>query len=120
MITIDYAQRFAQQWVNSWNSHHLEQILEHYSEDFIIETPMAQKLYPQSNGRVVGKEEVRKYWKIGLERIPNLKFELLDVLVGVNGLTIYYLNTATQKKAVEVMQFNAQQKVCNAVVHYSE
>ncbi|WP_162126938.1 nuclear transport factor 2 family protein [Flavobacterium phycosphaerae] len=120
MTNVAYAHQFAQEWVDSWNSHNLDQILSHYSDDFTIETPMAIKLYPQSNGLVAGKEEVRKYWTIGLERIPDLKFELLEVLTGVNGISIYYLNTATQKKAVEVMQFNEQQKVYKAIVHYSE
>ncbi len=90
MFTTDTANQFAQEWVAAWNSHHLDRILSHYAEDFTIETPMAILLYPQSKGLVVGKEEVRKYWQIGLERIPNLQFEIINVLLGVNGLTIYY------------------------------
>ena len=66
----------------------LEKILLHYSEDFTIETPMAAKLYPHSHGIVVGKSEARKYWTIGLERNPNLRFEILDLLMGVRALFI--------------------------------
>ena len=84
MLTLAFAKEFAQTWVQAWNTHDLEHILDHYSDDFTIETPMASILYPESMGFVAGKEEVRKYWTIGLERIPDLKFEILDVLVGVN------------------------------------
>lgn len=80
----EFATGFAKDWVEAWNTHDIEKILAHYSEDFTIESPMAIKLYPQSNGIVVGKSEVRKYWTIGLERSPNLKFELLDLLMGIN------------------------------------
>ncbi len=118
-ITQSFAEAFADEWINAWNSHDLERILSHYSADFTIETPMAAILYPQSAGRVCGKEEVRAYWEIGLERIPDLNFELIEVLTGINGLTIYYKNTATGKRSAEMMHFNDEGEVCNATVHYS-
>ena len=31
-------QNFAKEWINSWNSHNLEEILSHYSEDIEITT----------------------------------------------------------------------------------
>ena len=81
---------------------------------------MALKLYPQSGGTVNGKNEVRKYWTIGLEKSPNLKFEILDVLVGVNSLGIYLFNTSSNKKSVELMSFNSEMKVNKVIVIYSE
>jgi ketosteroid isomerase-like protein len=119
-MTKEFATAFATSWVDSWNSHDLEKILLHYSEDFTIESPMAVKLYPQSHGIVVGKSEVRKYWTIGLEKSPNLKFELLDLLVGVNSMGLYLFNTSSNKKSVELMSFNSENKVYKAIVTYSE
>src|SRR5689334_5690532 len=119
-MTKDFADAFARSWIDSWNSHDLEKILLHYSEDFIIETPMAVKLYPQSGGIVAGKSEVRKYWSIGLERNPDLRFEILDVLISVNSLAIYMLNASSNKKSVEVMSFNNEMKVNKAIVCYLE
>ena len=119
-MTKEFATAFASDWVDSWNSHDLEKILSHYSDDFTIETPMAAKLYPQSHGIVVGKGEVRKYWTIGLEKSRNLRFEILDVLVGVNSLALYLFNTSSNKKSVELMSFNSENKVNKAIVTYSE
>ncbi len=119
-MTKEFAAAFAKDWVEAWNAHDLERILSLYSEDFTIESPMAVKLYPQSGGTVVGKKEVRKYWKIGLEKSPNLKFELLKVLVGVNSLALYLFNTASNKKSVEVMSFNSEEKVYKAIVNFSD
>jgi ketosteroid isomerase-like protein len=120
MITKEFASAFAREWVDAWNEHDLEKILSHYSEDFTIESPMAVKLYPQSGGIVVGKNEVRKYWTIGLEKSPNLKFELLEVLIGVKSLALYLFNTSSKKKSVEVMSFNDEEKVYKAIVSFSE
>ncbi len=119
-MTKEFATAFAKDWVDAWNAHDIEKILSHYSEDFTIETPMAIKLYPQSQGIVVGKSEVRKYWTIGLERSANLKFELLDLLVGVNSVGLYLFNTSSNKKSVELMSFNNEYKVNKAIVTYSE
>jgi ketosteroid isomerase-like protein len=120
MVTKEFANQFATEWVDAWNSHDIDKILSHYSDDFIIETPMAAILFPESNGLVIGKQEVRKHWLIGLERIPNLKFEIMDVLVGGSSISVYYLNTGNLKKSVETMFFNDNLKVNKAIVSYSE
>ena len=119
-MTKEFADNFSKEWLSSWNAHNLDMILKHYSDNFSIETPMALKLFPESSGFIKGKSNVRKYWAVGLERIPDLKFKLLDVLIGVNGLTIYYKNIATNKKSVEVMNFNTEGKVDKVIVNYSE
>ena len=120
MITKEFATAFAKDWVDAWNAHDLDKILSHYAEDFTIETPMAVKLYPESGGTVAGKNEVRKYWTIGLERNPYLRFELIDLLVGVNSFRLYLLNTSSKKKLVELMCFNSEMKVNQAIVIYSD
>lgn len=119
MITPDFAASFADAWVADWNSHDLDRILDHYTDDFVIETPMAALLQPESGGIVRGKAQVRAYWTIGLQRIPDLEFVLLDVLTGTDGISIYYRNTATGRRSVEVMFLNDEQKVWKAVVHYA-
>ncbi|MEO6869172.1 MAG: nuclear transport factor 2 family protein [Ginsengibacter sp.] len=119
-LTKKFATAFASDWVDAWNAHDIEKILSHYSEDFTIETPMAMKLYPRSQGLVVGKSEVRNYWTVGLERSPNLKFELLDLFIGVNSIGLHLFNTSSNKKSVELMSFNDENKVNKAIVTYSE
>jgi SnoaL-like domain len=120
MFTKEFANQFAIDWVEAWNSHDIEKILSHYSDDFTIETTMAAKLFPASNGLVIGKTEVRKYWLVGLERIPNLEFVIIDVLIGVSSIAVYYLNSGNHKKSVEMMFFNEEMKVNKAIVNYSE
>lgn len=120
MITEEFARKFAQAWIDAWNSRDLEIILAHYADDFVIETPMAVILKPESNGTVAGKPAVRAYWQLGLSKIPDLHFDLLDLLIGVHSVTIYYVNTATNRRSVEMMFFNAEGKVNRAFVNYSK
>ena len=119
-ITPGFAESFAEEWISSWNSHDINKILSHYSEDFIIESRIAFKLVPGSNGKVVGKKAVKEYWIAGLNQNKNFEFKMLEVLIGINGLSIYYLNTATGLRAVEMMLFNQEGKVQKAFVHHSE
>lgn len=119
MVTEAFASAFAAKWAASWNSRNLDEILSHYSDDFTIETPMALELFPQSKGVISGKANVRAYWEIGLSKIPDLHFTVLDLLTGINSLTIYYVNTATGKKSAESLFFNSQGKVYRAFVMYA-
>lgn len=41
-----------------------------------------------------GKQALRAYWMLALERVPDLRFELLGVYVGVDTLVLNYRNQA--------------------------
>ncbi len=118
MITQHFAYKFTEEWIAAWNSHNLDNILCHYTDDFSLETPMALKIVPESGGILKGKEAIRAYWAKGLELIPELFFEVYEVLIGINGLTIYYINRATEKKSAEVFFFNDAGKVTKSFVYY--
>ena len=119
MVTEGFASAFAAKWAASWNSRNINDIMSHYSEDFTIESPMALKLMPESKGVITGKSSVKAYWEIGLAKIPDLHFTVLDVLIGINSLTIYYVNIATGKKSAENLFFNSEGKVYRAFVMYA-
>ena len=119
MIEQHTAYTFTEQWVSAWNAHDLDKILSHYTDDIIMESPMAMKFMPETNGVVTGKNDLRAYWSVGLQRIPDLFFEVYEVFIGVNGLTIYYLNHATGKKTTEVLFLNDEAKVFRAYAFYN-
>ena len=80
---------------------------------------MAEKILGSGNRSVRGKKNVRIYWEKGMQFIPDLHFKLLQVLVGIESLAIYYQNTATNTKAVENLFFNRDGYVYKSVVMYS-
>ena len=90
MITIATAQRVAQSWIDAWNQRDLDAIMEHYSDDVEFWSPLIVKRLGIASGKIEGKAQLRAYFARGLEAYPNLHFTLLQVLSGVDSITIYY------------------------------
>jgi ketosteroid isomerase-like protein len=80
MLTQGQACQLASDWIQAWNSHDLDEILTHYTEDVVLVSPIAVKILNDSFGTVHGKAALRDYFKKGLGVYPDLKFELLDVM----------------------------------------
>jgi len=113
-----FAERFAKDWVAAWNSHDLERILSHYEDDFEMSSPIITGLVGEPSGRLRGKTAVGAYWARALQSIPNLRFELLTALAGVNSITVYY--RGHRGLAAEVLHFGPSGKVREAFAHYAE
>ncbi|MFD8690067.1 nuclear transport factor 2 family protein [Streptomyces sp. NPDC059651] len=91
-MDLQFARTFATQWQDDWNSHDLDRILAHYHEDVTFSSPMIARFTGEASGTVRGKAELRAYWTRGLELIPDLAFEVMDVRAGVDTLVIDYRN----------------------------
>lgn len=119
MLTQEQAQLLASHWVQAWNSHDMDAILSHYAENVILISPIAAKLLNNPSGIVSGKAAVREYFKKGLEAYPNLKFELIDVMWGVQSVVFYY-NNQNGVKAGEVVEVDLTGKIIRVSANYSE
>ena len=113
-----FAERFAAEWIESWNAHDLGRVLSHYAEDFEMSSPVIVQIAGEPTGRLRGKAAVGAYWRKALDLIPDLKFELLSVLAGVSSITLYYRG-ARGRLAAEVFHFGPDQKVTKAFAHYA-
>jgi len=111
------AQAFAAEWIAAWNSHDLERVLSHYSTDIVFLSPIAQAVV--GDGRVIGISALRSYWGQALAARPDLKFELLDVLVGHECLTVLYRNHRGQH-AAETFEFGADGKIVRSFACYGQ
>ena len=113
-----FAQRFAMDWIAAWNAHDLDRVLAHYTETFEMTSPMIIQIVGENSGTLHGKSAVRAYWSKALALIPNLKFELLSILVGVGSITLHYRG-AGGRLAAEVFYFDAAGKASKAFAHYA-
>ncbi|MDQ0796973.1 nuclear transport factor 2 family protein [Streptomyces sp. B1I3] len=91
-MDLDVARRFAARWQDDWNSHDLDRILAHHHDDVSFSSPMITRLTGDPAGTVHGKAALRAYWAAGLEKIPDLRFEVIDVRAGVDSLVIDHRN----------------------------
>lgn len=113
-----FAEHFAEDWISSWNAHDLERILSHYAEDFEMSSSVIVQVVGEPSGTLRGKAAVAAYWKKALGLIPDLQFELLSVLAGVNSITLYYKG-ARDRLAAEVFHFGPDNKVVRVFAHYA-
>jgi ketosteroid isomerase-like protein len=91
-MNIEQAHEFAASWVRAWNMHNLDGVLSHFADDAVFTSPVAVQLLPETNGVLKGKEAIRSYWTIGLERIPDLHFKIENVFNSVETVVINYRN----------------------------
>ena len=110
--------KFAIEWVRSWNSHDLDDILSHYADDVEITSPMIRLATGIESSTLHGKDVIKDYWAKALNKIPDLHFELLEVTQGINSIALYY-KSVMNKMSIEVMFFNDDGKVNKIFAHYS-
>ena len=119
MISPEKARRIAKVWIDSWNSHDLDSILSHYSEDVELTSPIVIKLLGQESGTVRGKDALRGYFEKGLAAYPDLRFEMLEVFAGVGGIVLYY-KRHNGPSGAEMMVLNGEDKIEKVIAHYAQ
>lgn len=116
MLTREQAEHFAKEWIAAWNSHDLDRVLAHYSDDFVMSSPMIAKVAQEPSGVLHGKPAVAAYWRKALDSRPDLHFELIDTYVGADSVAIHY--RSMRGPAVEVFFLNTAGLVVRAAAHY--
>jgi ketosteroid isomerase-like protein len=91
-IDRDTAVRIATQWLQAWNAHDARAVVAHFAEDVAVSSPLIEARRPGSGGRLHTKAEVLAYYEEGLRLAPNLHFELVEVLRGIERVTVVYRN----------------------------
>ena len=112
-----FAERFAADWIAAWNAHDLERVLEHYADDFEMSSPVIVQIAGEPSGMLKGKAAVGAYWHKALQLIPDLHFELYEVLAGVDSVVLYY--RGARGPAAEVFHFGPDGRVIRAFAHYA-
>jgi len=119
MATIErqFAEHFAQDWIDAWNCHDLDRILAHYADDFEFSSPKIVELMGERTGTIKGKDAIRPYWTKALARSPELTFELITILTGIDSIVLYYKGSGA-RLAAEVFEFGGGGLVRKSSAHY--
>jgi len=110
------AERFAEEWYAAWNAHDLDAILDHYADDVEMGSPLVATLAGREDGRLAGKQALRGYFAAGLERFPDLRFEPIDLFVGVDSVVLHYRSAG--RLSAEVIFLDERDKVVRYLAHY--
>lgn len=111
------ADEFARGWLEAWNDRDLDAILSHYADGVVFHSPRIAKVMDTNQGFVSGKPALREYWANALEQAPDLFFELDEVLVGSDAVTLLYTNHRDQMVA-ETFLFDEDGEISCAIATY--
>ncbi len=118
-IESNWADAFAREWIEAWNTHDLPRILSHYTDDFEMTSPFIARMAGEKSGTLVGKHQVEAYWRAALEKLPDLQFHLVQVLASTGSVVIFY-QTNFGRMAAEVLFINRTGRVYRGIAHYAQ
>jgi uncharacterized protein (TIGR02246 family) len=108
------------EWISAWNSHDLERVLAMYAEDSEMTSDRIPALGFDASGTLRGKDRIRAYWGMALQRLPNLHFDLIDIYVSPDSIVVFYQNDRGAK-ICEYLRLNDEGKIrqgsANHLVH---
>lgn len=108
---------FAKEWLNAWNSHDLDKIMEHYSENIDFVSPIIQQMGINAEGKISNKTDLREYFSKALQKYPDLHFEFYHELKGANSTVLFY-RSVNNSFSAEYMELNNEGKVSKVRAHY--
>jgi ketosteroid isomerase-like protein len=112
--------RLLQDWLEGWNTRDLDQLMSHYAEDAVFISPSVLVTHPDSDGVLRGKSVIRDRYKLLLERHPNLRFELDEVINRPYGLIVIYrkLGVFAERPGLTVEAFELPDRLIKRNIVY--
>lgn len=117
VIDPDWARSLATEWVAAWNSHDLDRILSHYTDDFEMRSPLIAERGFSPTGALRGKPAIRPYWTAGLAATPPIRFELLGVYAGVDTVVIHYCSIG-RRLVTELLELSPDRRIIRGSACY--
>ena len=117
MLSRTFAEGFANDWLSAWNDRDIDRILSHYADDVVFHSPRIALVMGNGAATVRGKKALQTYWTEALLHARELYFDLDDILVSSDAVTILYTNHREEKVA-ETFVFNADGEVALSIAAY--
>ena len=117
-LSQEFALKFANDWIQAWNSHDLERMLSHYAPDVELTSPFMWRVLGEGKVTVRGLPALRDYFSRALSAYPNLQFVPRHVYVGARSVVLQYESVGGRMSA-ELLEFNDAGQVNRVLAHYS-
>ncbi len=107
-------------WIESWNEHNLDKIMENYAETSELFDPKIKDVYPDIL-TLEGKESIKNYYNVVLKVFPELKIKPLGLWIKNHvALLEYYIYTSEDAKIDVISKFylNKENKIQGHFVYY--
>ena len=104
-------------WIDAWNNHDLERILEFYDEKISHTSPKIDNYFLLPDHTIKSKDMLRQYFQNALAQNPDLRFDLIHMLEGIKTLVLVYKRNEMET-AAEFLGFNDSGLIISSRSHY--
>jgi hypothetical protein len=80
----------AKKWLNSFNAHDLEKLLDLYHEDAQHYSPKLKLRKPETKGLITGKDALREWWQDAFHRLPALHYSCTNLTANTERVFMEY------------------------------
>jgi ketosteroid isomerase-like protein len=116
-ISDPWAEEFANNWLTAWNSKDVERISEYYSDEIFFASPAVEEMTGYQDGILLKKSEFKNMCSKIFQEIPELRYSLVAVAVGINSLTMHYKSSQFDLVA-DVVKFDSGWKITKSQTYY--
>lgn len=121
-IDNSFAKEYVNSWAKAWNDHNLKDILSHYSDKILLQSPKVKLVYPnQTSTTITNKKGLEEYFSLGLKKFPKLQFVPVEYFLKDNTLIFEYKATPDNKvywSVMEKFEFNKDGLIEKSSVYY--
>jgi SnoaL-like domain len=116
--TIAEMRALAEQWIAAWNARDLGRIMDHYASDVEFEANTVVRRWQKADGKLRGLAELREHFRLGLELVPNLHFELEDMFSAPRGYAVLY-RRENGNRVLDVVELDDEGKARRVKAFYA-
>jgi limonene-1,2-epoxide hydrolase len=113
-------EEIALKWFEAFNEHHLENLLSLYHENAKHFSPKLKIRLPETNGLIIGKNELRTWWEDAFLRLPNLHYTVTSLTANNQRIFMEYIRQVPNENdmlVAEVLEIENGKIIASRVYH---
>lgn len=113
-------QAIAQSWLDAFNAGDVPRLVSLYSDDCTHTSPKIRALHPETDGKLVGREALSRWWRDALTRLPGIRYEKTSITADDDRVFLEYLRHAPDGPPMPVAEvFDVRNgKICASRVYH--
>ena len=107
-------------WFEAFNAHNLEKLLSLYDDEAQHFSPKLKIRLPETNGLIIGKNELRTWWEDAFLRLPNLHYVVTSLTANNQRVFMEYLRQVPNEDnmlVAEVLEIENGKIIASRVYH---
>lgn len=91
-------------WLEAFNRHDVAALVALYADHATHTSPKIRALYPETDGKLVGKEAMTRWWRESNARLPNLHYAETNITADADRVIVEYIRHAPNQEPMPVAE----------------